>query len=84
MFETEEKVYLKNKEEWLKDPDKKDKYVLIKGRKVYGFFSTRDLAAEKAVEQKLEMPVYIHHVVAKEPVVILGGAGLHVRFKKEY
>ena len=51
-------------------------YVLIKGRQVVGIFADRQAAMEKAVDLFGTEPALIKRIVAREPVVTLGGAAL--------
>jgi hypothetical protein len=59
--------------ELLKD---KGKFVLIKGHEVIGIYGSREEALQQAVDRFRDAPVLVKQIVAKEPVLELGGAGL--------
>jgi hypothetical protein len=54
----------------------KGKFVLIKGRDVIGIYESRDDAIKEAVGRFRDAPVLVKQIVAKEPVVDLGGAAV--------
>jgi hypothetical protein len=49
-------------------------FVLIKGREVIGIYESRDDAIKEAVARFRDSPVLVKQIVAREPVVDLGGA----------
>jgi hypothetical protein len=51
-------------------------YVVIKGRQVVGIFADREDAMERAVDLFGTEPALIKQIVAREPVITLGGAAL--------
>ena len=55
---------------------RKGDYVLIKGRQVVGIFADRQDAMKKAVDLFGVDPALIKRIVAREPIVTLGGAAL--------
>jgi hypothetical protein len=55
---------------------RKGDYVLIKGRRIIGIFTDRQDAIEKAVALFGTEPALIKRIVAREPIITLGGAAL--------
>jgi hypothetical protein len=55
---------------------RKGDYVLIKGRRIIGIFTDRQDAIEKAVALFGTEPALIKRIVAREPILTLGGAAL--------
>jgi hypothetical protein len=55
---------------------RKGDYVVIKGRQIIGIFADRHDAIEKAVDLFREEPALIKRIVAREPIITLGGAAL--------
>jgi hypothetical protein len=53
---------------------RKGDYVLIKGRRIIGIFADRQDAIEKAVALFGTEPALIKRIVAREPILTLGGA----------
>jgi hypothetical protein len=51
----------------------KGKYVLIKGHEVVGIYAERDEAMREAIARFGGQPVLIKQIVAKEPMISMGG-----------
>jgi hypothetical protein len=66
-------TYRDHLKELLKD---KGKFALIKGNQVIGIYESRDDALKEAVSRFRDAPVLVKQIVAKEPVLDLGGAVL--------
>ena len=64
-------TYRERLRELLKD---RGKFVLIKGHEVIGIFENSDDALQEAVRRFRDAPVLVKEIVAKEPVLDLGGA----------
>jgi hypothetical protein len=56
--------------------ERKGDYVLIKGRKIIGIFANCQDAMEKAVDLFGTEPALIKRIVAREPILSLGGIAL--------
>jgi hypothetical protein len=56
--------------------ERKEDYVLIKGRRIIGIFADRQEAIEKAIALFGTEPALIKRIVAREPIVTLVGAAL--------
>ena len=49
------------------------KYVVIRGREIIGIYETQDEAIRVVIERFGSEPVLIKQIVAREPMITLGG-----------